>query len=81
MRTEEDRRRYSAQLHKEQKIENTETDGQTKNYENLSGRIIETLVFHDHAELVNIVGGDGIRTNIVVAIKNSRPECSRHAKR
>ena len=38
------------------------------------------LIFQHHAKLVNIVGNNDIRTNIVVAIKNSRPKNSRQAK-
>jgi len=54
--------------------------GRPRLYDDLSGRIIYTLIFQHHAELVNIVGDNDIRTHIVVAIKNSRPKNSRHAK-
>ena len=64
----------------EQNIENIDT-GKPKKYGALSGRMIDTLIFHNHAELVNVVGDNDIRTHIVIAIKNSRPKHSRHGKR
>ena len=39
-----------------------------------------TLVFQRHAALVNIVGDNDIRTHMVVAIQDGRPEDSGHAK-
>ena len=50
--------------------------GKPRLYDDLSGRIMYTLVFQHHAELVNIVGDNDIRTHIVVAIKDSGPEDS-----
>ena len=64
----EDRRGYSAQLHTEQEIENIDT-GKPRIYEDLSGGIIDTLVFHNNAELIDVDGDNDIRTYIVVAIK------------
>ena len=54
--------------------------GKPRLYEDLVGKSIYTLVFQHHAELVNIVWDNHIQTHIVVAVKNSRPEISRHAK-
>ena len=47
--------------------------GKPRLYDDLSGRIMYTLVFQQHAKLVSIVGDNDIWTHIVVAIKNSRP--------
>ena len=48
--------------------------GKSRLYDDLSGRIVYTLVFQHHAELVNIVGDNDIRTHIVAAKEDGRPE-------
>ena len=55
-------------MHTEQEIENIDT-GKPRIYEDLSGGIIDTLVFHNNAKLIDVDGDNDIRTYIVVAIK------------